>query len=108
LRSTFLTRFPGLAIVVFLTACPTVVSVEGPVGGPGEEAEGNEGEGEGGQSPPGSNLDIYTRLRPTCVGCHAQGTTKPLFASLVSFENLVVYNESYVVPGSPDTSELSG
>jgi hypothetical protein len=54
-----------------------------------------------------SNLDVYTRLRPTCVGCHTIDV-RPFFASLDSFENLIVYQLKWVVPGDPASSALLG
>jgi hypothetical protein len=51
------------------------------------------------------NESIYLQLKPTCEGCHAIGTF-PAFESLLSFENLLLYNPRWVTPGNPDASLL--
>jgi hypothetical protein len=48
---------------------------------------------------------VYTRLQPTCGGCHTL-TDRPYFATIESFENLIVYDTKYVVPKAPDNSHL--
>jgi hypothetical protein len=52
-----------------------------------------------------SNDAMMKALAPTCAGCHTQGA-KPFFASLKSFEDLLVYNPAYITPGHPETSSL--
>jgi mono/diheme cytochrome c family protein len=67
------------------------------------------GRGAPGQgAPPASerNTQVMNALLPTCAACHGAGTNDPFFASLTAFENLLVYNRYYVVPGKPDESEL--
>lgn len=51
------------------------------------------------------NDGIMKALASNCAGCHTQGST-PFFASLSTFESLLVYNEKYVVPGHPEQSYL--
>jgi hypothetical protein len=79
-------------------------------GGEGGGTGGN-GAGGGGDIVPNtgdlSNLDVYTRLKPTCQGCHTMDQ-RPFFASLDAFENLVVYDPKYVLPGDPDHSLIIG
>lgn len=53
-----------------------------------------------------ANLDVYERLLPTCGSCHAEGSSRPFFANLESFENLIVYDETWIVAGDPDSSPL--
>ncbi len=50
--------------------------------------------------------EIFQRLAPTCVGCHDEGTTVPLAADFVSFEQLVVYNTDLITFGEPERSPL--
>lgn len=52
------------------------------------------------------SASVFTRLRPTCVVCHDEGTTQPYFQSITSFQNLLVSDESLVRPGDPENSEL--
>lgn len=68
-----------------------------------------------GGNPPGhgpvsettlTNEAVMQRLASTCQGCHRAGSNLPFFGSLNSFENLLVYNTRYVIPGNPDGSEL--
>ncbi|MFT3774970.1 MAG: hypothetical protein QM820_57210 [Minicystis sp.] len=51
------------------------------------------------------NEAMMQRLAPTCQGCHMQGNA-PFFASLSAFEDTLVYDPKYVVPGKPDQSYL--
>ena len=51
-------------------------------------------------------LDVFERLRPTCEGCHLNGSSFPAFADLNTFVNLIVSDPLFVVPGDPDASEL--
>jgi hypothetical protein len=53
-----------------------------------------------------ANEDLKTKLTKNCAGCHSQGANKPFFASIEAFESLFVYNETYIVPGKPESSEL--
>ena len=50
--------------------------------------------------------EVRLLLEPTCAGCHGQSSNKPFFVSLAAFENLMVRNPAYVVPGKPDESGL--
>lgn len=50
--------------------------------------------------------EVYRALEPSCAGCHGEGTSVPLMADFVAFEQLVVYDESLVVPGDPAASRL--
>lgn len=52
------------------------------------------------------NDAIRLALEDTCVACHGAGASKPFFASLRSFEDLLVYDPFYVTPGDPDASRL--
>lgn len=70
---------------------------------------GGGGSGGGGGGPVNevlSNDDVFRRLTRTCEGCHGVGAFIPSFSSLASFENMIVYNPSIVVTGSPDMSLL--
>jgi hypothetical protein len=51
--------------------------------------------------------EVRQRLAPACVGCHGEGSNKPFFADLVSFEQALVYDTRYVVPGKPEESYLT-
>lgn len=53
-----------------------------------------------------STDEIFRRLTPTCVGCHGAGSSLPSFRSLGTFEDLVAFNPSAVIAGSPASSEL--
>jgi hypothetical protein len=83
-----------------------VLNTGGGAGGSGGSG-GSGGTGGGGAAAYLSNLDVYTRLKPTCAGCHTIDQ-RPFFADLASFENLVVYDPRYVRPGDPDGSVLVG
>ena len=50
--------------------------------------------------------EVFERLAPTCAGCHDEGTSVPLAADFVSFEQLVVYNTDLIAFGRPDDSLL--
>ncbi len=52
-----------------------------------------------------ANQAVFDSLAPSCSGCHASGT-RGYFASIESFEALLVYQPKYVVAGDPDGSEL--
>jgi hypothetical protein len=96
-----------------LGACPAVQgSSSGPSAPGAREAPGPGPGGRPGEEPTeppchiSRNDEIFQRLSPTCVGCHGAGTNKPFFASLTSFETLLVADPAYVVPGNPAASEL--
>jgi hypothetical protein len=76
--------------------------------GGGTGTGGGSGAG-GGDSDAGvaylSNQDVYNRLKPTCMGCHTIDQ-RPFFADESSFENLIVYNLTWVHPQDPDNSDL--
>jgi hypothetical protein len=48
---------------------------------------------------------VYQGLKPHCQGCHAQGA-RGYFASLDTFQSLLVSNPQLVTAGKPDDSEL--
>ncbi len=50
--------------------------------------------------------EVYLALEPSCAGCHGEGTSVPLMQDFVAFEQLVVYDDTLVVPGDPDASRL--
>ncbi len=50
------------------------------------------------------NDEVRQRLAGACVSCHGKGSTKPFFAELSGFQDLLVYNPTYVVAGHPDDS----
>lgn len=76
-------------------------------GGGGDLDGGTDPGSDGGSGVPHlSNADVYERLKPSCEGCHAAGASRPMFATLTAFENLIAYDPRYVVPGAPDRSEL--
>ena len=47
------------------------------------------------------NDAVRMRLAPTCAPCHGVGASRPFFASLVAFEDLLAYDARYVVRGDP-------
>lgn len=56
--------------------------------------------------PGGGNAAMFTALAGSCASCHGPGTARPFFASVTSFEDLLVYDTRYVVPGDPERSAL--
>jgi hypothetical protein len=78
-------------------------TVGGGTGGSG----GGASTGDGGMPAYLSDLDVYTRLKPTCAGCHTIDV-RPYFADFTAFENLIVYDPKWVKPGDPDGSDLLG
>jgi hypothetical protein len=85
-----------------------------PGGGGAGNQGGAAGSGQGGAaggvcttSPAESaqNQIIFDGLKPSCEGCHSTGS-RGYFASLSSFESLLVYQPSLVTPGNPDGSRL--
>jgi len=48
---------------------------------------------------------VMTALAPHCEGCHVTGA-RAFFASVSSFQNLVVSDPRLVIPGDPDNSEF--
>lgn len=76
-------------------------------GGGSTGTGGGAGTGGGGGGAAGTltNLDVYTRLKVTCGGCHSL-TDRPYFATLETFENSIAYDPRWVTPGNPDTSVL--
>ncbi len=69
----------------------------------GEPTDG--GPTDGGPTAGPDNADVFSRLVPTCAGCHQAGS-RPYFASLSAFEVGLVGDRRFVVPGEPDDSEL--
>lgn len=90
-------RIVALLLCVGLCACTGVVS--------GGEATGSNTDAGEACAPANRNDEIRLALAPACAGCHLAGN-KPFFASLTAFENGLVYDEHYVVPGSPEDSLL--
>lgn len=52
------------------------------------------------------NDEVRLKLAAQCESCHGARAGRPFFASLASFEDLLVYNTSFVVRGDPDNSPL--
>lgn len=52
------------------------------------------------------NDAIRLRLGTTCAPCHGEGASRPFFASLTAFEDLLAYDPRYVTRGDPDASQL--
>jgi hypothetical protein len=48
-----------------------------------------------------SNLDVMTRLAPSCKDCHAAGASKPYFESIGAFEQQIAYSSKWVKKGDP-------
>ena len=114
------------ALTMFALACATGCyrgldanggGGEPTVGEAGSDAgEATDGDGDGTDTDPDSDplisecrkptYEVFERLAPTCVGCHDEGTTVPLAADFVSFEQLVVYNTDLVAFGRPEESPL--
>lgn len=78
----------------------------------GKSPDGSSGQGSGGSSGQGptcaqnQNDAVRLALAPTCESCHKATSSRPFFASLASFEGLLVDNPSYIVKGQPDQSPL--
>lgn len=49
---------------------------------------------------------VRLRLGRNCESCHGEGASRPFFASLSAFEDLLAYDERFVVAGEPENSEL--
>ncbi|WP_053236846.1 hypothetical protein [Sandaracinus amylolyticus] len=56
--------------------------------------------------PSEGNAAMFEALSPSCAGCHGAGASRPFFASVVAFEDLLAYDERYVVAGDPEASAL--
>jgi len=52
------------------------------------------------------NDQIRLALAPQCASCHGTGTNQPFFASLRAFEDLLVYNPTYVDRDNPEEGLL--
>lgn len=63
------------------------------------------GDGDAASAACSPNDEIRKGLEASCAGCHQQGD-KGYFASLVAFEDLLVYDTRLVKPGDPDGSRL--
>lgn len=103
----------GIALsAVMLTGCPEDTGpapTSGSDGGLGDTTGGDASVVElPGDAGPQTQLtaSVYERLLPSCGGCHGDGTSKPYFASFESFENLLVADTQFIVPGDPEGSEL--
>ncbi len=97
-----------LALLLLLAGCEARIVAPAPGSSAGGGGPAGAGGGSGGGTPTTgdlSNLDVYTRLKPTCQGCHTVDM-RPFFASLDAFENLVVYDPRFVVPMDPAGSTL--
>lgn len=98
--------------MLLLVACQGIIGGGGGAGaGPAGSGGGTSGAGGGAAASDGgtylSNGDVYTRLKVTCGGCHTMDM-RPFFADLAAFENLIVYDPRWVVPGAPGASNLVG
>lgn len=97
-----------------------LVACQGKIGGQGEDGglpveDGGENQ-DGGRAdvPPPVDLDtcrethytIFEALRPACEQCHGRDTPPTAFRTFEAFEQLLAYNDAYVVPGNPDESLL--
>jgi hypothetical protein len=51
------------------------------------------------------NEDVFNRLSPNCAACHTSGP-KDFFKDIDTFEEKLVYNPFYVMPGDAENSEL--
>lgn len=95
--------------LVGLLSCTGSATMQGTEPAPGPDGEPGPGQTGGDGKIPStgdlSNQDVYTRLGVTCAGCHTL-SDRPYFGSLQSFENLLVYDRKYVVPGDPAASLL--
>jgi hypothetical protein len=69
----------------------------------GSGGSGGTGVGDGGVRL--DNLDVFTRLSPSCAGCHTRDE-RPFFASLEAFENIIVFDARWIVAGQPENSTL--
>lgn len=95
--STRLVRSLALFILV-LVGCDGGSAPAGPRGG---------GDGEDPLPCAESNNDaMRLRLASTCAACHGVGASRPFFATLSAFEDLLAYDTRYVVRGEPDASPL--
>ena len=83
-----------------LSACDEPALPAGPGGGGGGPGGGPE------LCAESDNDAMRLRMAPTCAPCHGEGASRPFFASVTAFEDLLVYNPRYVVRGDPDASEL--
>jgi hypothetical protein len=103
----------AVPLLLAISGCENVIDLGGLLG-PGGVLLTGEGEGEGGgtegegETGPGSltTSDIFTRLSPTCVGCHGSVSDRPYFQDLTSFQNLIVTDPAFVVAGDPQRSRL--
>lgn len=101
-----------LLVMVLLAGCEgRLIGTGGAGGGAAAGGGGGSGGGDVYVDPPDagdlSNFDVYSRLKPTCQGCHTMDM-RPFFASLDAFENLIVYDTRYVVPQDLGGSVLLG
>lgn len=52
------------------------------------------------------NDEVRMKLAGQCAACHGARAGRPFFENLQAFEDLLVYNTSFVVRGDPDRSPL--
>jgi hypothetical protein len=104
-------RLPRAALVLALAACSGSIMGPGPASGAGGSgATGGSGAatGTGGGAvacAENQNDTFRLGLAGACAGCHSSGN-RPLFASLEAFENGLVWDKRFVLPGDPDNSQL--
>ena len=85
---------------------PTLVLSLSACGGSEPAGPAGRGGGDPAECATSGNDAMRLRLAPTCEGCHGAGASRPFFATLAAFEDLLVYDARYVVRGDPDTSVL--
>ncbi|MDQ3034177.1 MAG: hypothetical protein M3Y87_17345 [Myxococcota bacterium] len=69
-------------------------------------AHGGGGDEDHGACAESDNDAMRLRLASTCASCHGVGASRPFFATLSAFEDLLAYDARYVVRGDPDASPL--
>jgi hypothetical protein len=114
MRHTMITR--AAVLLALLVGCGSDSDGDastGAGGAAGAEPGGGAGGGSGAGGNPcpttpaesAQNQLIFDALQPSCGGCHMTGA-RGYFASLGSFESLLVYQPALVTPGNPDGSRL--
>lgn len=103
-----------LALALCLAGCSGNIMGPGAGGAGGTGGSGGSGAGAGGASGAGGgavacaqnqNDTFRLGLAGACAGCHVSGN-RPFFASLDAFENGLVWDKRFVLPGDPDNSQL--
>jgi hypothetical protein len=49
---------------------------------------------------------VFDALSTSCASCHADGSNRPYFSTLQSFEALIVAKPQWIVPGKPDEGQF--